>query len=71
MTAWVALGRFTQERESKEQSELCVQCRVTGKLRTGEENSEACYKKEEMSLAKVETRKEERVGGPMTCHILA
>ena len=60
MIGWVALGEFTQDRASKEQSKICAQHRVTRRLRTGEDN-EACYKKEEMSLAEVEKRKEGRV----------
>lgn len=69
MIGWVALGEFTQDRASKEQSKICAQHRVTRRLRTGEDN-EACYKKEEMSLAEVEKRKEGRVGGCVICHYL-
>ena len=60
MTGWVALGGFTQDRASKEQSKICAQCRVTRRLRTGEEDNKACYKKVERSLAEVEKRKEGR-----------
>ena len=70
MTGWVALGGFTQDRASKEQSKICAQCRVTRRLRTGEEDNKACYKKEEMSLAEGEKRKEGRVGGCVICHYL-
>lgn len=57
--------------ESKGQSKICAQHRVTRKFRTEEENKEACYQKEEMFLAKVGRRKEGSVEGPIICHTLA